>query len=98
MLRASLFMERWKRRQSEMVYLWDLENYENTEIAQCDYQGEFRPDPITKDIVIVDPFPLKYRRLIGEIPLVILAMSMVIGIFYGFMTLEKEAEGNTYLA
>lgn len=77
-----------------MVFLWDLAKFEDSEITRYDYRGEFRADPVTKDLKVEDPVSLKCRRLIAEIPLVTLAIALVIGIFYGFLQANQAVSGN----
>uniref|UniRef100_UPI00398EAC39 anoctamin-7-like n=1 Tax=Pristiophorus japonicus TaxID=55135 RepID=UPI00398EAC39 len=43
---GTIFLETWKRRNTELVYEWDVENYENDELVRPEFYGT-EPDPIT---------------------------------------------------
>ncbi|XP_078078838.1 anoctamin-7-like [Mustelus asterias] len=43
---GTIFLECWKRKNAELVYEWDVENYENVELARPEFYGT-EPDPIT---------------------------------------------------
>ena len=72
-----------------MVFLWDLSNLQELESIRPDYVGEFRADPLIKEVAIEDPFPLIYRRLVGEVPLITLAFFLALSNLYIFVQLEQ---------
>ncbi|XP_067842783.1 anoctamin-7-like [Heptranchias perlo] len=43
---GTIFLEKWKRKNAELVYEWDVENYENDELTRPEFYGT-EPDPIT---------------------------------------------------
>ncbi|XP_041054617.1 anoctamin-7-like [Carcharodon carcharias] len=43
---GTIFLERWKRKNAELVYEWDVENYELDELVRPQFYGT-EPDPIT---------------------------------------------------
>lgn len=85
-------MEKWKRRQNEMRHLWDLTEFEDAQVQRADYGGEFKIDPVRKEVILQDRINEDTRRLIVEIPLSIFGIAMILGIFYGFIELADWAE------
>ncbi|XP_069747515.1 anoctamin-7-like isoform X2 [Narcine bancroftii] len=43
---GTVFLELWKRRNAELVYEWDVDNYESDELVRPEFYGT-EPDPIT---------------------------------------------------
>ncbi|XP_067890513.1 anoctamin-7-like [Heterodontus francisci] len=43
---GTIFLEWWKRKNAELVYEWDVENYETDELVRPEFYGT-EPDPIT---------------------------------------------------
>ncbi|XP_038674719.1 anoctamin-7-like isoform X1 [Scyliorhinus canicula] len=57
---GTIFLEIWKRKNAELVYEWDVENYENDEIVRPEFCGT-EPDPITGEPEAF--YPARRRQL-----------------------------------
>ena len=96
---STVFYEKWKRRQNEATYLWDLTEFEHSQTVRVEYGGEYKIDGITQAIVKEDRISEGTRRWIVEIPLSIFGVGIIFAIFLGFQTLtdyataEPEVEG-----
>lgn len=80
----------WKRRESELVYLWDLRAYSMNEPQRKEHKGKFIIDRISREIRKKNPLSTSQRRLITEIPVILLGLFFIIGNYVLFYFLNKN--------
>lgn len=51
---ATLFMEKWKNRTSELRFSWDMHNFKSQEPQRVMYTGKFVVDDISCSVCIRD--------------------------------------------
>jgi small-conductance mechanosensitive channel len=56
--------ERWKQRQNELAYLWDVHQYNETEPIRYEYSGSYTVDSMTHSITIENSLSTFQRRMI----------------------------------
>lgn len=56
--------ERWKQRQNELAYLWDVHEYHETEPVRYEYSGSYTIDPLTNNLTIENSLSTTTRRMI----------------------------------
>jgi hypothetical protein len=82
--------EFWKRRESELVYLWDLRAYSMNEPQRKEHKGRFIIDPVSREIRKKSALSTSQRRLITEIPVILLGLFFIIGNYVLFYFLNKN--------
>lgn len=94
---ATVFLERWKRRESSMAVVWGQTEFEKLEIARPQFKGELRRSPITDDMEEVfyeGSKRFKYLILAASVTFVIICM--VLAIVAGLIILKNnESEALT---
>ncbi|KAH3830061.1 hypothetical protein DPMN_103298, partial [Dreissena polymorpha] len=83
---GTLFLEAWKRKQSELAYQWDVEQFEENEPDRPEFYGTDRKiDPVTQEVDWYYPFRrqawkflLSISTLLFMICVVIISVSAVI--------------------
>jgi hypothetical protein len=90
---STVFLELWKRRESEIVNLWRMENFETFNDQAGDERQDFKYEIIIDNNLkgqkkenFVNPH---VRRLTDEIPVVLIGFGAVVGCFIGYNTYRK---------
>jgi anoctamin-10 len=91
---STLFLEKWKRRESELRFCWDMHNYKAREPERVMYTGTFTLNPITKSVMMFDSFTTFKRRLIAELPIILFGFAIVALVFYTFFLWSRMYKGN----
>jgi len=81
---ATIFMESWKRRESELTFLWDMYKFKQVEPVRVMYSGPFTYSSITNKIEEFDPFTSFKRRAIADGPIIAFGVICVITSFVTF--------------
>lgn len=97
--RATTFAEKWKRRENQLAYLWDMHKFKENEQIRARFRGSHTIDSVTKDIVKWNRLSTIKRRYLIEIPLTAFGVALIIGIFYLFLVIaqnESVQNSDTY--
>ena len=86
-----MFVEKWKRRESEMIYLWDLTNFVQNQKVRPGYKGKYEVNQLTEQIELKDHKNGFLRTIMIGIPLYTAGFLMIAGIFVGFYYLTDHA-------
>ncbi|CAD8159360.1 unnamed protein product [Paramecium octaurelia] len=81
---ATLFMEKWKNRESELKYIWDMHKFRQQEPQRVMYTGLYTVEPCTSKIEVYDSFTTFKRRMIAEFPVILLGFSIILVSFLAF--------------
>ncbi|CAK55572.1 unnamed protein product (macronuclear) [Paramecium tetraurelia] len=91
---ATLFMEKWKNRESEFKYIWDMHKFKQQEPQRVMYTGEYVINQCTNKIGIYDYFTTFKRRLIVEFPVILLGISIIVVSFFAFNIWQSNQDPN----
>lgn len=84
----------WERRENELVYLWDLRAYTTNEAQRKQHHGKWVIDAVTRRPRKKNRMTTFHRRLITELPVLLLGLFFIIGNYVLFMVLNgRIAEG-----
>lgn len=53
---ATFFIESWKRRETELTFLWDMYKFKKIEPVRAMYVGSYTLNEITNQVEERDPF------------------------------------------
>ncbi|CAD8045785.1 unnamed protein product [Paramecium primaurelia] len=81
---ATLFMEKWKNRESELKYIWDMHKFKQQEPQRVMYTGLYTVEPCKNKVEVYDSFTTFKRRLIVEFPVILLGFSIILVSFLAF--------------
>jgi len=85
---ATLFLESWKRRETELTYLWDMYKFKIVEPPRAMYVGPYTLNKITNQVEERDPLTSFHRRAILDGPVIIFGLVGVIVVFFVFTFLQ----------
>ena len=91
---STLFLEKWKRRESELRFCWDMHNFKAREPERVMYTGGFTLNPINSKVIMFDSFTTFKRRLLVELPIIFVGFCIVGGLFYVFFVWSRMYNGN----
>jgi hypothetical protein len=80
----------WRRRESELVFLWDLRAYSMNEPQRKEHVGKWIIDPISRKIRKKSYLTTFYRRMITEVPIIFLGLFFIIGNYVLFFFLNQK--------
>ncbi|CAK71370.1 unnamed protein product (macronuclear) [Paramecium tetraurelia] len=81
---ATLFMEKWKNRESELKYIWDMHKFKQQEPQRVMYTGLYTVEPCKNKVEVYDSFTTFKRRLIAEFSVIMLGFSIILVSFLAF--------------
>ncbi|CAD8120523.1 unnamed protein product [Paramecium sonneborni] len=81
---STLFMEKWKNRESELKFCWDMHKFRQTQPQRVMYRGQYIINEATNKIQIYDYFTTFKRRLIAEGPVILIGIAIIVLSFYAF--------------
>lgn len=64
--------------------MWNMTDYKGDDAEMPDYKADLVIDHKTKNVQKKNLVDTYSRRLFGEIPVVLLAIAMVVAVFYGY--------------
>jgi anoctamin-10 len=71
-----------------------MHNFKAREPERVMYTGAFTLNPINNTIIMFDSFTTFKRRLIGDVPIILVGWLIVAGMFYVFWLWTKLYEGD----
>lgn len=83
---ATTFLELWKRKQSVIVWEWDMHNLENDEEARPEFESSiktFRTNPVTREKEAFMPYWQRFFRFVASGSAVLFMISIVMGAVLG---------------
>ena len=80
----------WKRRENELVFLWDLKAYSANEPQRKEHKGRWIIDEVSRKIRKKNRLSTLQRRMISEIPVILLGLFFIIGNYVLFFFLNKN--------
>eukprot|EP00942_MAST-04A_sp_MAST-4A-sp1_P000583 g583.t1 len=86
---GTLIVEKWKRKQAELSFKWDMADFEKEETIRDDFYGDEAVSSITGEVEKF--YPINYKRiktLIG-LPLIFALVGAVIVTFVGIMIFRQ---------
>ncbi|CAD8176392.1 unnamed protein product [Paramecium pentaurelia] len=86
----TLFMEKWKNRESELKFCWDMHKFKQTQPQRVMYTGQYIINEANHKIQIYDYFTTFKRRLIAEGPVILIGIAIIVLSFYAFNLWLKE--------
>ena len=63
---STFMFEKWKQKEVEHAYSWDMIGYKEQEPERFEFQGRYFSNSLTKRVEKKDKFPTTYRRLTVE--------------------------------
>ncbi|CAD8185858.1 unnamed protein product [Paramecium octaurelia] len=81
---STLFMEKWKNRESELKFCWDMHKFRQSQPQRVMYTGQYIINEATNKIQIYDYFTTFKRRLIAEGPVILIGIAIIVVSFYAF--------------
>ncbi|CAD8050285.1 unnamed protein product [Paramecium sonneborni] len=95
---ATLFMEKWKNRESELKYLWDMHKFKQQEPQRVMYTGLYHVEKCTRKVEVYDSFTTFKRRLIAEFPIILLGFTIILVSFLAFNQWQQQQDPqNVYM-
>ncbi|CAD8206420.1 unnamed protein product [Paramecium octaurelia] len=94
---STLFMEKWKNRESELKFCWDMHKFRQTQPQRVMYTGQYIINEATNKIQIYDYFTTFKRRLIAEGPVILIGIAIIVVSFYAFNLWLQQWQGNTVM-
>ncbi|CDW85080.1 anoctamin-like protein [Stylonychia lemnae] len=92
---STVFLEVWKRKESEIAHIWNMTGYLGADTEMPDYRSDFVIDDKTKSIKKENLASTYVRRMFGEIPSATLSIGLVVLCFWGFRKLQSDHKGKT---
>ena len=96
---GTIFLEKWKRRQSTLSVIWGQTDYEKIEIPRPQFRGELRRDPVTDDMVEIyyeSKKRLRFYFLSAVVTFIIICM--VLACVAGIIILKQNTTSTTLSA
>lgn len=84
---STVFLEVWKRKESEIAHIWNMTGYLGADTEMPDYRSDFVIDDKTKSIKKENLASTYVRRMFGEIPSATFSIGLVVLCFWGFRKL-----------
>ena len=81
---ATVMMEVWKRRESELAHIWRMKGYVGNDAERPDFKYEYVVDKVTSKHKKVSFINSYLRRVLVELPVIILSYGTCIGIYIGY--------------
>lgn len=75
-------IEMWKRKESEIAYLWNMKGYVGNDAERPEFKYELVICPETHSYKKQSFTNAYVRRVFVELPVIIFAVAIVIGIYY----------------
>ncbi|CAD8119184.1 unnamed protein product [Paramecium sonneborni] len=94
---STLFMEKWKNRESELKFCWDMHKFRQTQPQRVMYTGQYIINEATNKIQIYDYFTTFKRRLIAEGPVILIGIAIIVVSFYAFNLWLQEWKGHSIM-
>ncbi|CAD8094475.1 unnamed protein product [Paramecium sonneborni] len=94
---STLFMEKWKNRESELKFCWDMHKFKQTEPQRVMYTGQYIINEANHKIQIYDYFTTFKRRLIAEGPVIFIGIAIIVLSFYAFNLWLKEYQNDSIM-
>ncbi|CAD8098030.1 unnamed protein product [Paramecium sonneborni] len=91
---STLFMEKWKNRESELKFCWDMHKFKQTQPQRVMYTGQYIINEANNKIQIYDYFTTFKRRLIAEGPVILIGIAIIVLSFYAFNLWLKEYQND----
>lgn len=91
---ATVMMEVWKRRESELAHIWRMKGYIGNDAERPDFKYEYVVDKVTSKHKKVSFINSYLRRLLVELPVVIFSYGAVIGVYIGFYYWNEKYKNN----
>ena len=82
--------EKWTQREQELAFVWNTMNFKEKIQTLPEYEGIYVIDEVTKQVVLEDQFPTRFRKIITNIPLLILGVSLIFVNFIIFTFVNDE--------
>ncbi len=81
---STVFIEVWKRKESEIGHLWNMSSYQGVDTEMPDYRSDFVIDSKTKSIKKENIANTYLRRVFGEVPSANVSVGIVVLCFWGY--------------
>ncbi|CAD8181717.1 unnamed protein product [Paramecium octaurelia] len=95
---STLFMEKWKNRESELKFCWDMHKFKQTQPQRVMYTGQYIINEATHTVQIYDYFTTFKRRLIAEGPVILIGIAIIVLSFYAFNIWLEEYSDNQVMS
>eukprot|EP00003_Mantamonas_plastica_P007860 TRINITY_DN1669_c0_g1_i2.p1 TRINITY_DN1669_c0_g1~~TRINITY_DN1669_c0_g1_i2.p1 ORF type:complete len:879 (-),score=317.84 TRINITY_DN1669_c0_g1_i2:30-2609(-) len=82
---STIYLEYWKRRQSELAFKWNVQNFEETEQNRPEFVGELEPSPVTGELEMVYPEYKRYGKYTAGAVSICIMLAVVIIAVIGIM-------------
>ena len=83
---SSFFLEYWKRKQSDTAMRWGMVGFEETAEARSEFQGVYKPHPVTGDPYLHFPRFEFLKRVTQSTAiilfLIVVVIALVAAVFY----------------
>lgn len=86
---STVLMEAWKRRQSEIAHLWNMDLQEKDETVRTEFKADVVIDTDARKAKNVNTVSTYLRRIFGEIPIVSISITAVIACFVGNFIFQR---------
>jgi hypothetical protein len=86
---ATVMMEVWKRTEYELAHIWNMKDYMGNDAERKDFKYELVIDPTSKDFKKKSFISSYMRRLLIELPTLIVAIGAVVGVYIGYTVYLK---------
>jgi hypothetical protein len=80
---STVLMEVWKRRQNEIAHLWNMSDEQGNNQERSEFKADVEIDAKNRVEKQVNTVNSHVRRVYGEIPIVSISISIVVGCFIG---------------
>ena len=87
-------IEVWKRKENEIAHLWNMTNYKGNDAEIPDYRAEYIIDAKARNIKKENITSTYLRRVIGEIPSVLISIAIVVLCFWGYYKFSTDYGAN----
>eukprot|EP00347_Sterkiella_histriomuscorum_P001432 403372059 len=91
---STVFYEIWKRKESEIAYLWNMTNYQGADTEMPDYRADYIIDEKQKAIRKENLANSYIRRVFGETPSATISVGIVILCFWGYRLFSTQNKSN----
>lgn len=94
---STVLMEVWKRRQNEISHMWNMNINKNDDSERPQFNADLVPNSTNRSISKVNTVNSYFRKVFGQIPVIVISISIVIGCFIENYIYQKDHTdaGNT---
>ena len=92
---VTIAYEKWAQREQEISYIWNTLNFKQKLQTLPEYDGIYIIDTVTKGVRLQDPFPTRYRKIITNIPLIVIGLVLIVANFFVFTFINDEIKKKT---